>query len=150
MYFSKSFGYAVRSVLYLGLPENKGKYIQADEMAKKLDIPKYFMAKILKFLAKEKIIKSIKGPNGGFQLRPETFDLTLIDILKVTDPKDPLEKCMLQWGKCNSSQPCPVHYLISDSKNLLISNLTSTSLLDLVLNPADPNKHLFDIDKYVK
>lgn len=132
MLISKSFGYALRGILYIALNEEKSSTIQADELAEQLTIPKYFMAKILKSLAQHKIIRSIKGPNGGFSLTSETLELKLIDILKVTDSKEPFEKCILQWKRCNSDKPCPMHHLITSAKKELIAVMTNTSIADLI------------------
>ncbi len=144
MYFSKSFGYAIRGILYLAMNDGTSNYIQSDEMAEKLFIPKSFMAKVLKNLAKNDIIKSIKGPNGGFRLMNDTLDIKLMDILKITDPKDPFDKCILQWKKCNSKQPCPMHNLITASKNELRSVLNITSISDLITDKSILRKQLLE------
>jgi Rrf2 family protein len=145
MYFSKSFGYAIRGILYLAMNESdSSNNIQSDELAEQLSIPKYFMAKLLKKLAKAEIIKSIKGPSGGFHLMPGTLDKKLIDILKITDPKDPFDKCILEWKLCNAKQPCPMHHLITKSKNELITVLHSTSISDLIGNKANLRIQLLD------
>ncbi len=142
MFFSKSFGYALRGILYIAMTDGNTANIQADEMAEKLSIPKYFMAKVLKHLAKEKIIKSIKGPNGGFRLMENTLELKLIEILKITETKDPFEKCILQWKQCNSKKPCPMHHLITSSKNELIRVMNTFSIQDLMNDKSELRKQL--------
>ena len=54
MIFSKSFGYAIRSILYVAIMRDEKRYVQVEEIASKLSVPRHFMGKIMKKLAKEK------------------------------------------------------------------------------------------------
>jgi Rrf2 family transcriptional regulator, iron-sulfur cluster assembly transcription factor len=60
MIFSKSFGYAVRGVLYIVLMQAMKQYVQAKEIAEKLCIPRHFVSKILKKLVKACVLGSSK------------------------------------------------------------------------------------------
>lgn len=131
MIFSKSFGYAVRGILYLASTNSQRGNIQADEIALSLSVPKHFMSKILKKLAHKKIIKSVRGPNGGFSFPKENDSIKLIEILRITDAKDPFDKCILQWKQCNSKRPCPMHGFITPVKNELQSIFHEVSISDL-------------------
>jgi DNA-binding IscR family transcriptional regulator len=53
MTFSKSFGYAVRGVLYIAIMQDEKRYVQVEEIAGQLAVPRHFMGKILKNLVKE-------------------------------------------------------------------------------------------------
>ncbi|RYF86429.1 MAG: transcriptional regulator, partial [Chitinophagaceae bacterium] len=50
MFFSKSFGYAVRGVLYIAFMQDAKQYVQAEEIAAQLLVPRHFVSKILKKL----------------------------------------------------------------------------------------------------
>ena len=67
MIFSKSFGYALRGVLYVALSADKGP-VQLNEIAEALGVPRHFMGKIMKRLAHNSILDSQKGPSGGFEI----------------------------------------------------------------------------------
>jgi Rrf2 family transcriptional regulator, iron-sulfur cluster assembly transcription factor len=43
MIFSKSFGYALRSVLYVALVKDEKEKTQLDEIAGALNVPRYFL-----------------------------------------------------------------------------------------------------------
>jgi Rrf2 family protein len=66
MIFSKSFGYAVRGMLYVAMMQDEKRYVQAEEISTRLAVPRHFMGKILKKLVKERLLASSKGPSGGF------------------------------------------------------------------------------------
>ena len=42
MIFSKSFGYAVRGVLYIALMQDEKRYVQVEEIASTLSVPRHF------------------------------------------------------------------------------------------------------------
>jgi Rrf2 family transcriptional regulator, iron-sulfur cluster assembly transcription factor len=65
MVFSKSFGYALRGVLYVTMAGEKKTMIQLEEVAHQLTVPKHFLAKVMKNLVKEGVLNSMKGPYGG-------------------------------------------------------------------------------------
>jgi DNA-binding IscR family transcriptional regulator len=70
----------------------------------------------------------------------------LIEILKITDTKDPFEMCILQWKQCNSKKPCPMHHLITSSKNELIRVMNTFSIQDLMNDKSELRKQLLQIE----
>lgn len=84
MIFSKSFGYALRGILYVALEEKQKKKVQLDEIAGKLGVPRYFLGKVMKRLVKEGILDSLKGPYGGFYLNENTLQTRLIQLVEIT------------------------------------------------------------------
>ena len=121
--FSKKCEYGLRAVLYLSA-KGKGVVVSADEISKKLRIPREFISKILQNLTKFKLIKSRKGNMGGFSLAKEPSKIRLLDIVKAIDGLKVFESCVLGFPKCSPGNPCPVHNkwgkLREDAYNMLI------------------------------
>ena len=70
MIYSRSAEYAIRAFVHLAqVPE--GKYAMVKNIAEQEDIPAHFLAKILQQLARKGLLRSSKGPTGGFALRVE-------------------------------------------------------------------------------
>ena len=65
--FSKKCEYGLQAVLYLSTCD-RGTVVSADEIARKLSIPKEFISKILQSLTESGIVASKKGKSGGFYL----------------------------------------------------------------------------------
>jgi len=131
MLFSKSFGYAVRSVLYIAAVQNEKKYVQLDEITSKLSLPKQFLGRILKTLAKEKILVSFKGPTGGFRISQEGMQLPLIKILEITDGNR-LENCVLKKKECNPANLCPLHDHFTKIREAVITVMSNTTISELI------------------
>jgi len=147
MFFSKSFGYAVRGVLYIALMQDEKQYVQVEEIASKLAAPKHFMGKILKKLVKENILLSVKGPSGGFTIMKDTLQLPVMRLALITDGADFFDKCVLRVKECDANNPCPLHYQVVEIRNKLKNVLTTTKIGELLKeNKADFIKSLSTAD----
>jgi Rrf2 family protein len=108
------------------------RYVQVEEIASKLAVPRHFMGKIMKKLAKEKILISTKGPSGGFILNEHTMKMPLMDLIVVIDGVEIFDSCVLRAKECNSANPCPMHAQIESVKHNLKSILSDTTIGDLL------------------
>jgi Rrf2 family iron-sulfur cluster assembly transcriptional regulator len=134
MIFSKSFGYAVRGILYIGMVQDEKRLVRVEEMASELAVPRHFMGKIMKQLVKANVLSSVKGPAGGFRLNEHTLRLRLIDLYDLTDGLEAFNKCVLRVRECNAMKPCPLHFQMEPVKTKLNSILTNTVIGDMLRN----------------
>lgn len=132
MIFSKSFGYAVRGILYIASQQQQKQYVQVEEISSRLEAPRHFMGKILKKLAKEGILNSVKGPSGGFTTNDNTLSLPLSRLLEITNDSAMLTQCVLRLKECNGLNPCPMHYRIEPVKQELKDLLGTTHIGNLL------------------
>ena len=132
MFFSKSFGYAVRGILYIALMQDEKHYVQVEEIASSLIVPRHFMGKILKKLVKENVLSSIKGPSGGFTIYEHTLQMPLMQLINITDGLKVFDNCVLRVKECNILNPCPLHFQMETVKGKLSAILTDTTLGDLL------------------
>lgn len=107
--FSKACEYAIRAALYISIKSIDGSRLGIKQIAKEIDSPEPFTAKILQTLSREGIISSAKGPKGGFYLDPEAPPVSLSKIVKAIDSKDVLHSCVLGLKDCSDEFPCPLH-----------------------------------------
>lgn len=108
--FSKATEYALRATIYIAQKSTEANKVGIEEIAKAIDSPKSFTAKILQTLTKNnRIISSVRGPNGGFFLTEKSRKLPVRFILDVMGEEEVLEKCVLGLKQCSEDQPCPMH-----------------------------------------
>ena len=132
MFFSKSFGYALRGILYVAMMSDENRKIRIDEMANRLSVPRYFLGKIMNKVVKKGILSSAKGPNGGFSLNNTTLDTPLVSVVEAMDGLDQFNSCVLRLKKCNADRPCPLHYLIQPQRNDLLRICSHTKIGSLL------------------
>lgn len=103
--------YGIRAIIYLAL-ENSEKNIGIKQISEDLDIPSPFLSKILQLLARNKLLKSTKGPHGGFNLGKDAAEITIMDVVKVIDGMDFFDLCLIGMKSCSdpdSAVQCPIH-----------------------------------------
>ena len=132
MILSKSFGYALRGILYVAKMQDEQRKVQIDEIASNLSVPKHFLGKIMQQIVKEGLLRSTKGPYGGFSLADDTLATPLIKLVEITDGLDQFRVCVLKLKYCDGSNPCPLHYEMDDLRKKFLSVFTQTTIDDLV------------------
>ncbi len=125
--FSNATKYAIRTVLLLASKDGLEKY-KVSDIAKKLDIPKPFLSKILQKLAKANLVSSAKGRGGGFYMTGENLDKTLLDIIDCIDGRNVLDECILGQPTCSDENPCPLHRYYKDIKRDLLMVISDASV----------------------
>lgn len=108
VFFSKKCEYALQAILLMAASEQDCIY-PAEEISKKLNIPKEFISKILQSLTESGMIESKKGKAGGFKLAKHPSKIKLIDIVEAVDGLESFSSCVLGFPKCSDKNPCPLH-----------------------------------------
>lgn len=130
--FSKACEYAIRSCIFIATKSINNERVNLKSIAKEIDSPEAFTAKILQQLAKNNIIQSLKGPTGGFTITTETMTkIKLRNIVLAIDGDGIYSNCVLGMKDCSEQQPCPVHFQYKSIKAELLSFLENTNLEQL-------------------
>ena len=132
--FSKSCNYAIKAAIFIAkhsLEENKVGFV---DIAKEIDSPQAFTAKILQILVKSGIIDSVKGVNGGFYIPKKNIATTyLVEIVDAIDGDAVFHGCGLGLSHCSETHPCPVHDKFKSIRDELAHMLETTNLEELAL-----------------
>ena len=108
--FSKATEYALRATIYIAQNSSEEKKVGIQAIAKAIDSPQSFTAKILQLLTRDnKIVSSAPGPHGGFYITEKAKKLPARSILKAMNEDETLEKCILGLKQCSEESPCPMH-----------------------------------------
>ena len=131
MIYSRSSEYAIRAFVHLAqVPD--GRYAMVKNIAEAEDIPAHFLAKILQQLARKGLLRSSKGPTGGFALRVDAEDIRLLDIVEALDGLAPYQQCASGLAECNDDMPCSMHDSWVALRTRIIDYLERNTIADLV------------------
>ncbi|HUX96012.1 MAG TPA: Rrf2 family transcriptional regulator [Bacteroidales bacterium] len=134
---SNSCRYGIRAIIYLADRSSEEGKTGIKQIGKDLGLPTPFLGKILQQLAKQKILKSMKGPHGGFSVAIDPQIITLYDIIVAIDGEDIFTDCLMHDGSCRSAnknkKPCPIHDDYAKSRSELIKLFKSKTVYDLVV-----------------
>jgi Rrf2 family protein len=106
---SKTAEYAIRALVYIQLQNWEGKRPGYRTIAREIDSPEHFTAKILQLLIRHKIIYSLKGRNGGFAFDEQAPPLQLFRVIVATDGEKTFTSCGFGFKNCDSQNKCPLH-----------------------------------------
>ncbi|WP_308440954.1 MULTISPECIES: RrF2 family transcriptional regulator [Roseivirga] len=130
--FSKACEYGIRATLYIAQKSLNGQRASLKAITHEIDSPEAFTAKILQQLAKAQVVRSVKGPHGGFEIAREDIDsMRLSEIVNAIDGDNIYKGCGLGLKACNAQKPCPVHHKFTAIRNDLKTMLQETRLLEL-------------------
>jgi len=107
--FSKTCEYSIRAMIFIAQRSEDGGRIGIREIAKGIDSPEHFIAKILQRLVRKGVVRSVKGPNGGFYLDEKGRECSLAKIVRVVDGDQLFSGCGLGLRQCSEMHPCPIH-----------------------------------------
>lgn len=107
--FSKTCEYGIRAMIFISQKSSEGVKVGVKEVAKGIDSPEHFIAKILQDLSRKQLVTSFKGPNGGFFI-DKGSTVTLADIVKAIDGDKLFTSCGLGLNYCSEERPCPIHH----------------------------------------
>ena len=129
MLITRRIDYAMRicRVLHDGKVHNVREICQAEE------IPKAFAYKILRELEMAGLVKSERGNQGGYYLNRPLSELTLYDVVNITEDDLAILHCMKE--ECNrnpDSMPCKVHQEIERIQNILIDELKKKTIEEIL------------------
>jgi Rrf2 family protein len=130
--FLKSTEYALRAVVFLARNRAEGKRFGKKEIAERLNFPEPYLAKILQHLAKNGIIHSAKGPQGGFYATSETLNYSLLDIIEVNEGLGFLKQCGMGLVECNHDEPCPIHNEYDKVRQSLYKILSEKKIKEII------------------
>jgi len=109
MMLSKATEYAIRGLVYINMQNRKGDRPGFREVAREVDAPEHFMAKILQTLTRHQLIRSAKGRGGGFFFPEKEEQLRLYEVIRVMEGEAFFSKCVFGFNMCDDKHPCPMH-----------------------------------------
>ena len=129
--FSKTCEYAMRAVFFIAHRTVDGGRVGIKEISIGVQSPEHFLAKILQDLSKRGLVKSVKGPNGGFYMDAFTLKRPLADVVEAVDGNGIFIGCGLGLDYCSETNPCPLHHQFKEIRNQISELLKKTTIEEL-------------------
>lgn len=130
MLFSRTAEYVIRTFVHLAL-QPQDKFILARQIAEKEKIPFIHLGKLLQQFVRNGLLKSRKGPTGGFALRRRATDIRLIDIVEQMDGTLDYHRCAAGRMECSDDEPCPLHDRWTLVRSSILDYLERNTIADL-------------------
>ena len=136
--------YALQALAFLGRRHGQGA-IKIREIARTQDLPEKFLELILLELKHARIVESVRGSKGGYQLKRPASKIFLGEIIRTIDgPLAPFEdaESLRQLAEQDSDRSALFAVLLS-VRNAAARILDHTSLADI----CGPRTHLHSLEE---
>ena len=130
MLYSGRCEYAVRALTYLA-QRPEGQLTLLAEITEAEDLPPAFAGKILQDLVRAGLLRSARGPAGGYALIAPAAEISMLQIVESIDGTDDLERCAVGLNPCSDETPCPLHDTWKPLRLQIKRYLEKTTLGDL-------------------
>jgi len=136
MRLTRQTNYAIRMLMYCAA--NDGKLSRVPEIARAYGVSELFLFKILQPLVENKLVETVRGRNGGVRLGRAAKDISLFDVVRVTEENFAMAECFENEAtECPLVDSCGLNSALREALNAFFGVLMKYSIADLV--KARPN-----------
>ena len=125
--------YALRAIIALAKLQEKNKLVSISALSDEEEISSLFLEQIFFKLRKAGIVKSIRGPGGGFLLNRPLDSINVREVLDAAGEEMTVLPCDRQSTDCERISDCIAHKVIisaSDKVNEYLEGITLKMLLE--------------------
>lgn len=130
MQVSRRVDYGLRAVIYLS-NQDSGKSCCLAEVARQQGIPRKFLEKIVQGLIRGGLVKSKRGPDGGYSLARAPSEISFQDVIEALDGPIAVNVCMDEESRCDHLPRCTMMGVWNEVQHRIMEVLTRTTLADL-------------------
>ena len=121
-------------MIYLAKSKRKNSLQEISEVT---SLPLFYLSKVFQKLVKAKLIKSTKGPSGGFELVRNPNEITLSHIVQAIDGLELIANCGLGLKQCNHASPCCIHHEYGQFQRAVVQLFSNKTLRDIMIEYQD-------------
>lgn len=130
MWLSTTAQQAINAVLCIAGSADDGP-VRVDEIATVLRCPRNYLSKTLHLLVRAGVLRSGRGPKGGFQLSLAAEKLALARIVAPFEPIGE-RRCLVGRPTCGDAHPCTAHARWSKVATGIETFFATTTVADLL------------------
>ena len=122
--------YAVRALVSLNL-SSAGKPVSIKDISSRENISLNYLEQLFVKLRRGEIVKSVRGPGGGYMLARPAADIRVDEIIDTVEETLVPVSCMDADGNCSCTSECATQSVWQGLGNQIRSFLASMTLEDL-------------------
>jgi len=132
---SRKIDYGLRAMIYLAsIPE--GAVVPFREIGRRMSVPEDFLAKILKHLVDEGLVRSTRGPRGGYALGRPAAEITFLEVIEAVEGPIALNACLDDEG-CGREPSCTMAAVWREGQEKMLQVYRQSRLSELKLRDEE-------------
>src|SRR5215467_7557604 len=137
MQVSRKIDYALRAVIHLANEESRSRACSVAEIAARERAPRHFLEKIIQQLIHSGLVRSRRGPRGGYVLARPAEDVTFRDVIEAVEGPITLNTCVGEHADCSLLGTCGMERVWREGQRRVMELFEKTTIAD-VRRPRPP------------
>jgi len=136
---SRKIEYGLRAMACLA-SLGEGEVLSFREIARRMDVPETFLAKILKTLVSRKLVRSTRGAQGGYRLGRPGKEISFLDVIEAVEGPILINLCTSdEHDACKMSSACTLHGVWRLGQERMVEVYRSVSVEQLAMHNLKPS-----------
>jgi Rrf2 family transcriptional regulator, iron-responsive regulator len=140
MRLTRQTNYAIRILMYCAA--NDGRLSRIPEIAAAYNVSELFLFKILQPLVEHGFVATVRGRNGGVKLAKPAEDITLFDVVRVTEEGFSMAECFDADSDCPLIDSCGLNSALRRALGAFFEVLAGVSIASLAAPGSNVHQRL--------
>lgn len=103
------------------------------DLAKRLSASESYLARVMLWLAKAGLLKSIRGKRGGFIFKKPPTEINIADVVMAIDGDTAEYSCSWEDRGCNMHHGCNLVNLFHEAREQMLSVLRTMTIAEMAM-----------------
>lgn len=131
MQVSRKIDYALRALIYLSARGSE-EAASVSEIASHERIPRKFLEKIIQDLIRKGLVRSRRGPRGGYVLARPAGEVSFKDVIEAVDGPVNLNACLGDRAECVLLGRCGMMQVWREGQRQVMELFQRTTMADVI------------------
>jgi Rrf2 family protein len=131
MQVSRKIDYALRAVIHLSNEQDSERVCSVAEIAARERIPRRFLEKIVQELIHKGLVRSQRGPHGGYLLARPASELTFRHVIEAVEGPISLNACVGDHAGCSLMGACGMERVWQEGQRRVLELFEKTTIADV-------------------
>ena len=128
---SRKVDYALRAIIHLANEESSERACTVSEIAERERIPRQFLEKIVQQLIQRSLVRSRRGPHGGYVLGRPAEQVTFRDVIEAVEGPISLNVCVGEHPDCFLLGACGMNRIWREGQRRVMDLFEKTTIADV-------------------
>ena len=135
---SRKIEYGLRAMIFLA-SQPPERTVPFKEIARRMEVPQDFLAKILKTLVEKGLARSTRGAHGGYQLARASREISFLDVIEAVEGPVVVNVCQDSHDACKVSRSCTMYGVWKLGQQRMLEVYRAATLDTLAMTDLRPS-----------
>ncbi len=131
--FSQSTDMAIHGLWALAHLDGR-RYVLLSDIARAQNVSESYLSKVFQKLTHAGLIHAVRGKHGGYALSHSPADITVGDVVRAMEARQPMYHCLAKERCCQATEDCLLLQVFGDAERQMFAVLDRVSLADLMVD----------------